>query len=144
MTSRQEKLDLARRIVRHVQHLKKLPRPEHSAVEEMTKRPIAELRAAVSRIERGLEPFDAELPADTSAASVTKFGRAVGVADAMVRRVIGVATSVAQSPAQVTETPRRRAIVKGTPFGRIIRRIPLPNGRERVLHATRGWREQRA
>lgn len=34
--------------------------------------------------------------------------------------------------------------LKKQPHGRIIRVIPLGNGRQRVLHATRGWREARA
>lgn len=148
MTATHEKVDLARRIVRQVHQLKKLPRPEHSAVEEMTKRPVAELRAAVDRIEQGLEPFDVEPPADTSAASAKRIGKAISAADAMIRRVVGAVTSATLSPKPIAEKPSRRAgrtpITKGVPFGRIIRRIQLPGGRERTLHATRGWREQRA
>lgn len=145
MTTPTDKVDLARRIVRLERGLKKLPAATHAAVVETAKLPVKDLRARLKGAEvalagpRGRVTFTPGAEIESRAADAGSI--IISPSDAPKWDACpGETPPVTHAD---LKRPSPTPITKRQPHGRVIRIIPLGNGRQRVLHATRGWREER-
>lgn len=156
-----DKLYLARRIVQIERGLKRLPKPDHAAAVDLSKRlRVHELRERWRNLDAGGEPtpdpdpeqpveqqpVDAASGATEAAEPKTKTFRrffAQGCPVDLYSTPDGVHYRYSANEKRFYKVSRRTPIAKRMPHGRIIRTIPLGDGRQAVLHATRGWRTER-
>lgn len=152
----EDKIALARRLVKRDRGLKDLPKPTHAQVLNLAANlTAAELLEMLDEAGCHTAPNGdcvSEEPCihtpqigDDKGAAAARF-----IAGALQKGLsdLKLTTPVTHVSADwddiVTRLPVKRSIVKKQPYGRILFSYRTANGRVRALHATRGWRETRA
>lgn len=160
-----DKLKLAREIVRSERNLRDLPKPDHKAVVALVALPVATLRRrheACGLGKRVEMRETGQLVEATASAESADWARANAKTRILVntetggqgaRQIVSGVEIAAEARGpfvapRMFPVPAEKVasgsvgIIKRQPFGRIIRTI-VRDGREYVLHATRGWRSYR-